>query len=376
VKILSLSLRYFRCIAALDYTFPACPTIVFQGLNGQGKTSLLEALFFITCGLSFRTHRLEQLLQWGAQEAKLDAQIQTQTGMVYDLNMSIGHQHKRSIWLNQRKLTKRSDLIQHFYAVVFTAKHLELLSGHSEHRRNFLDKTCASGNTAFIAALTQYNRILRSRNALLKQHKLHHNPNLQQWLATYDNQLVHWGALVHQERIYFMRALTEIFSIACVKLGLAGLNLGIEGISGIPQMPFDVSLTDYKIAFTQALQQSRQQDQIRGSTSHGPHRGDLLFYINTPKHLAKDYASRGEQRAIVLALKYAELCYVKQRLNTPPLLLLDDLASDWDTQRLREFIKITTKEVEQTCITHSQENWNHTKDASILNIIQGQIIPE
>lgn len=333
MRIESLSARAFRNLTDIAIR-PEAPCVVLEGNNGAGKTNILEALYLCATGRSFRRASAQDMVQEGGSQARCEALLQRQEvrhTVTVDLRPhgNMGGVRQR-LTVDDRYLRQSSQLLTWVNVVAFFPDDLHIVKGSPEERRRFFDRSVAGGQPEFVEATLSYHRALKARNTLLRASQA---PDRHQ-LAAYNAQLVQYGTRIHEARA---QALAAMDAAAQGYFGeLMGRHvLGLALRSGVP--PFDArpagSDGGFAEVFAQALSQSYPRDRARGMTCIGPHRSDLAFAIDGQP--ARSHASQGQQRALVLALKLAELSTVATRLGTAPILLLDDVSSELDTGRTK-----------------------------------------
>ena len=307
--------------------FP-CDTInVIYGSNAQGKTNLLEGIWLFTGGHSFRGAKDGELpvLKDGknAEQAALEMSLFTE-GREQELQLLLKGGRRSSVINGVEKRTG-SALVGKFCAVIFSPEHLLLVKEGPARRRAFMDGALCQMKPAFARVLTNYNKALLQRNALLKDIIRH--PELRDTLEIWDERLILFGTEVILERIAFCRALapkaSEIYS---------GIAKDKESVA-FSYTPFGGAETQAEIAakFFSALKNAQNTDVRAGFTTAGPHRDDLTIEINGLS--ARTYGSQGQQRSIVLALKLAEADILFQKTGERPVILLDDVMSELDMSR-------------------------------------------
>ena len=332
MRIEALSARAFRNLT--DVTIrPQAPCVVLEGNNGQGKTNILEALYLCATGRSFRRAAASEMVQAGARQGRCEALLQRQ-GVRHTVQVDLrphGPQGgvRQRLQVDNRLLRQSSQLLTWVNVVAFFPDDLHIVKGSPEERRRFFDRSVAGGQPEFVEATLNYHRALRARNSLLRAPQA---PDRHQ-LAAYDAQLVQFGARIHAARA---QALATMHGAAAHFFAeLMGAHvLAVALRSGVPEHEATAGEgVDFAQAFARGLAAGYPRDRARGMTSLGPHRGDLAFAIDGQP--ARSHASQGQQRALVLALKLAELTTVAERLGTPPILLLDDVSSELDAGRTR-----------------------------------------
>lgn len=328
MRIERLEARGFRNLAPLSLTFEEAAA-VFRGPNAQGKTNLLEALYVCATGRSFRHAAPRELVHHDAAAARLSSRFERQ-GVRHDVEVSITRE-RRSMQVDGRALQQTSRLLQLVNVVAFFPDDLRIAKGSPEERRRFLDRVVGNYRPDFVDAASAYAKALRSRNALLKA-KEAPDPAL---LAVYDEQLLRHGAAVHAGRRAALAALLPAAARYFAEV-MDGARVDVRLTAGLPDDADDVAAL-----LGQALRDSYPRDRARGSTSYGPHRADLHIEVNGRD--ARLFASQGQQRAAVLALKLAEVETLGAQLGTLPLLLLDDVSSELDAARTRALFETVAR---------------------------------
>lgn len=316
----------FRNLQPLKLQLPPS-FIVLTGNNGQGKTNVLEALYVAATGRSFRHATPSQLLQHGASYGHVMGIFERQS-VRHKIEVAISPE-RRQIRVDERFVRQHSQLLQLVNVVAFFPDDLRIIKGSPEQRRNFLDRVVGNFRPDFVHASIQYQKALKARNALLRTPGV--NPSL---LEVYDEQLLHHGTVIDQCRRETLTALlpnTQQFIDRILKEQSAARLQLQSGLKHPVQENFGEQ-------FRRELLACRAQDLRQGITHVGPHRADVTFELLG--HDAQVYASQGQQRAFILALKLAELTWLRAQLQSAPVLLLDDVSSELDSQRSAEFFGV------------------------------------
>lgn len=379
MKIEHLSLTNFRNYARLEFSPPADRPIVLVGDNAQGKTSALEAIFYLATSSSPYTTSDRQLIHWRTENdpipfARLSAEIGRANG-AYDklditlmLDMTAGAaRFKKAIKLNN--VDKRvMDVVGMLNVVLFLPRDLSLVEGSPNDRRRFMDGTLRQVDIDYLLALNEYDKILPQRNALLKRiaDKRASPVELEFW----DEQLAANGAIIIAGRQRFLRELEVKARATHVALTGGRESLGLKYLPSIltaakgegRQQSFDVigldldrqlSAEAIKPQFMERLLAQRREAIGRGITIAGPHRDELRILIN--ERDCGLYGSRGQARTAVMALKFAELEWMRDQLGEYPLFLLDEVVAELDSRRRSYLLErldgraqtlVTTTEIE------------------------------
>lgn len=355
MHLLHLSLINFRNYARLELDLP--PNVaLFLGENGQGKSNLLEAIYYLATTRSYRAGSDRELIHWLAGDeplpyARLVARVQRQGGDVQLELTLLGRPEKpgeeppsdeesTSVQLSlfqpptsslQKKIKvngvpKRAiDAIGQVNVVMFGPQDLDLVNGAPALRRRYLDATLCQTNHRYVRTLQRYNRIVTQRNHLLRQIGQGHAGADE--LAYWDNELVSLGAAIMTARREALLLLDGMARDIHSQLTDGQEHLRILYRSTVPPNG------DIAGAFRAALAQHRQRDVQAGVSLLGPHRDDLSFLTDGVD--MRVYGSRGQQRSVALSLKFAEARYMCGVVGDEPILLLDDIMSELDENRRR-----------------------------------------
>lgn len=332
MRIEALSATTFRNLAQITIR-PRAPTVVLTGDNGQGKTNILEALYLCATGRSFRRAPAQHMISLGQQHARCEALILRQevrhTVGVTLAPQGVSQAPRQRLLVDGRALRQATQLLTLVNVVAFFPEDLRIAKGSPEERRRFFDRAVAGGDAAFVEATLSYHRALKERNALLRQ------PGRAdaRLIKGYDAQLVRYGAIMHARRMGLLATLWPLaqgFFSTLMGQHTLGLRL-VSGVSAWDEAQARGDNASFEALFAQALDERLLHDRARRMTLTGPHRSDLYCAIDG--QAARTHGSQGQQRALVLALKLAEMVALKARLETPPILLLDDVSSELDSCR-------------------------------------------
>lgn len=327
-----IKLSNFRNYVSLDTDFVSTLNI-FVGDNAQGKTNLLEAIYLLATGRSYRASRDQEFVNWQAPGFNIKAEIHREFGTV---TLEIGYikDQRKRIKVNGADLPKLSELFGHLNVVAFSPEDLQLVKGAPAYRRRFLDLELSQVNPQYRHELISYHQILLQRNNLLKEMQAGRGDR--QHLDVWDEQLSKSAVKISIQR---MAAVEKMASLAnrmqqLITEGKEELSLKyVPSISGLGETSFAEGPACEKALLQ--LQSLRKMELSRGITLMGPHRDELSIQIN--KVDARTFGSQGQQRTVALALKLAELEFMRQETGEYPILLLDDVMSELDYSR-RQFL--------------------------------------
>lgn len=322
-----LSLLNFRNIENVD--FCPCENVnIIYGDNAQGKTNLIEAIWLFTGARSFRGAKDSEYILFEKPFCDLNISYKTkereQTSQI-----KISHD-KKQIFHNEVQKKSASELVSTFCASVFSPTDLNMIKGSPQLRRKFIDTSVCQLYPKMVRLLSEYQRVMTQRNALLKDINFH--PDLIDVLDVWDRKLSQIGSEIIYLRKRYINSLSPF-----IKEIYVGLSKGAETLDvsyetsifegDISHLPRD----DIFMLFNNKLCKNRDEDLKTGCTNFGPHRDDLSIYIN--KINVKCFGSQGQQRSVVLALKLAECELLKKSLGENPIVLLDDVMSELDENR-------------------------------------------
>jgi len=340
VRLVALQAIAFR---NLELVLEAHPRVnVLFGDNGQGKTNLLEAIYLAGTLRSFRAGRLEELVGFGAAEARVRARVDRGGERVLEVKVTPGHKAARI----DGKAARPHDYFGSMNVVLFQPDDLRLPRGAPSGRRRFVDRAIFSERPAYLAEAQAYEKVLRSRNMLLRGA----GPIDPALLEVYDEQLAKAAVPIVERRRAIVAELGPRAQHVFQRLTRTGRVLEVGYRDAVAERgEAAVSGRALEEAVRRQLAADRRRDQARGATSAGPHTDDLALHLDGKD--AQKYASQGQLRAIVLALKIAEIEHLESRLGDPPILLLDDVSSELDATRNAQLFEFLDGRAGQVFIT-------------------------
>jgi DNA replication and repair protein RecF len=375
-----LKLLNFRNYETCEINFSG-NKIILVGKNAQGKTNLLESVYYLATLSSFRANNDSELVKKGTDAAYLGAElIKNETDI--ELSVVINPPKPKTIKVNGLKKSSYSQFMGNLVVVNFGVSDLLLLRGNPSDRRKWLDDAISQIYPAYKDRLNKYNKIRTQRNNLLKEFKgtFHLNQVQKDTLSVFNEQISVSGSnIIHLRQKY----LKEIQAIANLKHKSISSeekeDLVIEynsTVSGDFNARNSEILTPESILelYGKAFEEKQNEELARTQTVIGPHRDDVSFYINDV--YAQSYASQGQQRTIVLALKLSELDFIENILGESPVLLLDDVLAELDRTR-QNYLLSSIKKDTQTIITTtdiSGFNEEFLKDVEVYNIESGMVV--
>ncbi len=334
---------------------------VFIGDNAQGKTNILESIYYCGFGKSHRTNKDKELIKWNEEKSAISIYI-VKKRLDKKIDINILRNGKKGITINSIKIKKISDLIGSFNVVMFSPEDLRIIKESPGVRRRFMDMELCQIDKKYYYSLVQYNKVLQERNVLLRNRNLDKS-----MLDIYDIQLATFGKYIFNKRCDYVDKLNQYGSEIHKDITSNKENIYFKYISAVKNKD------DIEKQLLSLLKEYRQKDMERGTTSVGIHRDDLSIYIN--KIEVKNYGSQGQQRTAVLTMKFSSLSILRDLTGEAPVLLLDDVLSELDFNRKRYILK-SIKDVQTiiTCTGVDEIEEYLNQDAKIFKVMDGNII--
>lgn len=335
-----LILRNYRNYTELEANF-ANNVNIFVGENAQGKTNILEAIYLGAVGRSHRTAEDDDLVRWEQDSASVDLFF-TRQGVANKLGFRLIKGRNKEILFNDYAIKPR-EVIGSLNAVLFSPEDLWLIKGAPALRRRFLDIEISQASPLYYRNLLQYNRVVNQRNHLLK--KVQDKSKLPELLATWEEQLANLAVFIVSKRLEAVKKLGMLANLMHRRLTGSRESLAFAYHLAGDEGSFPEDLHAW---YRSRLDEWRPMDILRGSTSVGPHRDDIILKVNGRE--LRNFGSQGQQRTGILALKLAELEFLKSETGEYPVLLLDDVMSELDSQRRDQLLSFIRDRI-QTFIT-------------------------
>lgn len=369
MRFLSLSLFNFRNHAESHLDVSA-RRVVFHGLNGEGKTNLLEALYLLSNGKSFRTTRLNQLIRWGSEITRITARVSTASGQ--ESSLAVALQGARRLYSRDGREFAGP---RHFVGAVDTflllPQDIDLIDGLPARRRDAVDRAIFQLSPAYLDTYQRYQQALQQRNALLKAYPAPPDEHFLPW----EQVMATAGAEMLLRRSEYTQALNSAMST--IRDGLASfaepLHITYKGNPALPEGDERPSSTHLMEVLAVALSRSRQRDRELGHTTVGPHRDEFEMLISGAP--AREHASLGQRRSFSLAFLLGGIHLYVERRHTLPVLLLDDL--ELDAQRCRAvmaYIDEHFPEMQVAVTTIEPERFRFSaQDTQLYEVRQGTV---
>lgn len=368
MKLVDLQLRDFRNYDEVNLTF-GDGVHIFIGENAQGKTNLMESIYTLAMTRSHRTSHDRELIGWNKEEAILTGRVEKKTTTIpLELQFSKKGKIARVNHLEQKKL---SSYLGQLNVILFAPENLELVKGSPANRRRFMDMELGQMNPIYLHELVEYQRIVKQRNAYLKQLALK-KATADMYLEVLTEQLIERASVIIFHRLAFMKQLEALAQPIHQQISLDREVFTLQYQSSLP-FEEGMSTENLQEVYRQQFIQVQKREIEQMTTLVGPHRDDIIFYINDKP--VQTYGSQGQQRTTVLSLKLAEIELMKLATGEYPLLLLDDVLSELDDDRQTHLIKAIENKVQTFVTTTSLDGIRQQfiNEPTILPIHQGQV---
>ncbi len=346
MKIERLKLTNFRNYANLELEFN--PKInIFIGDNGQGKTNILESIYILSLTKTNRQCQEDELIKFNEEITMIEGIIKNDT-LIKKKKVAISKK-KKQLFINNKEIHRNRDYIKDFSIISFTPNDLEIVKGSPNIRRNMMNIDISQLHNNYITFLNEYNKIIKIRNDYLKKMNLNGNSDIR-YLEVVNKSLIEKATKIYEYRFSFIEKINEYLPIIYKKItGLSNLHIEFNNSIGLEK--FDSF--EIENVFQKKLKKNFNAELMQGMTLTGPHRDDFSFILNDMD--MKSYASQGQQRMAVIALKISEIYLFKEILGEFPVLLLDDIFSEIDMKKRNKIIKFFKDDI-QIIITTTDIN--------------------
>ncbi|MEI8216133.1 MAG: DNA replication/repair protein RecF [Eubacteriales bacterium] len=335
---------------------------IITGPNAQGKTNLLEALYIMSLGKSFRTNKDSDLINFNSENAAIST-ISFKDDRRTEIEIAY-YSGEKSVKINGTKTTKHSDILENVYIVIFSPEDLKIVKDEPEKRRRFINIELCQIKPIYYRNLARYKKIITQRNHILKQ-----DPLNKELLDVWSEELYKTGAKLILDRAEFLKKLDKISRKIHGEITDGKERLEILYDSNVHVKE---NLQDQIDEFRKSTNKNMKVDINRRTTTVGPHKDDLKITID--ERDVKSFGSQGQQRTAALSLKLAEIELIKEEAGETPILLLDDVLSELDFSR-QKFLINSLKDVQLFITTTEMSDYvkDSLKDNFTFTIINGKI---
>ena len=343
MKLTNLQLQNFRNYESVQLEFTD-GVHVFIGENAQGKTNLMESIYALAMTKSHRTTNDKELIGWNKEFATIKGTVEkTATKTNLELQFSKKGKIAKVNFLEQKRL---SSYLGNLNVILFAPENLTLVKGSPQNRRKFVDMELGQMSSLYLYDLVEYNRVLKQRNTYLKQLAIK-KKQPDEYLEVLSEMLSELASKIVFHRLDFMKQLEALAIPIHDQLSLGREKFSVSYQATIP-LEDGLTPSQMKEIYIDQFKKNQTREADQATTLIGPHRDDLIFYLNEVP--VQTYGSQGQQRSTVLSLKLAEIELMKLSTGEYPLLLLDDVLSELDDDRQTHLIKAIENNV-QTFIT-------------------------
>ena len=353
----SIELSNFRNYESLNIQFDSGTNILY-GDNAQGKTNILEAAYLSGTTKSHKSSKDKEMIRFHCEEAHIRTIVE-KNEKEYQIDMHLRSRGSKGVAVNKVPIKKASELFGILNIVFFSPEDLNIIKEGPAERRRFLDSELCQLDKLYLSDLTKYNKILNQRNKLLKD--ISFRPDLMETLSVWDMQLVETGKRIIQRRKIFIEELNEI---------IGQIHSNISGGKEHLILKYEPNIDD--IFFGDELIKAKSKDLKLCQTTVGPHRDDMLFSVDGID--IRKFGSQGQQRTSALSLKLSEIEIVKKSIHNTPVLLLDDVLSELDSNRQNYLLNsISDIQTIITCTGLEEFVKNRFQINKVFKVVNGKV---
>lgn len=353
----SIELRNFRNYENLDIEFDEGTNILY-GDNAQGKTNILEAAYMSGTTKSHKGSRDKEMIRFEQNEAHIRTVVEKNEKQ-FQIDMHLRRNGSKGVAINKIPIKKASELFGILNIVFFSPEDLNIIKNGPAERRRFIDFELCQLDKLYLSDLANYNKVLNQRNRLLKD--IAYRQDLLDTLPVWDTQLVEYGRRIIAKRKTFVDELNQI---------IQQIHSNISGGKENLILKYEPNIDD--IFFEDELSRAKNKDLKLCQTTVGPHRDDMLFSIDGVD--IRKYGSQGQQRTSALSLKLSEIDLVRKSIHNTPVLLLDDVLSELDSNRQNYLLNsITDIQTIITCTGLEEFVKNRFQIDRIFQVINGEV---
>lgn len=368
MKLHSLHLSNFRNWETLHLDLSGKNILI--GPNAQGKSNILEAIYLLSTGKSFRQARDTEMVHFDSTAASVSGCVIHET-VKRELRITLQKRGRKSAFVDGKRLRRITDLLSYFQVVIFSPENIALVQGSPEHRRNYLDIQIARRDPMYMETLVNYGRICSQRKAVLKEER--ENRISLDRLDPWTDQLVRAGTSIVQRRLEILPDLERVAREVHrdVTGGVENLGMSYESSLTLPPDPDGETIRktmEYKLSELHSAELATCRNLV------GPHRDDLKLMLNELD--VRRFGSQGQKRSVAVGLKVTEVRLLWQSTGYPPLLLMDDVFSELDVIRSQGIFDLLSREPQLFLTTTNAEKipGNLGTEAAIFHIADGKVV--
>ncbi|WP_338779201.1 DNA replication/repair protein RecF [Metabacillus sp. FJAT-52054] len=370
MHIQELKLRNYRNYPELTVSFENKVNVII-GENAQGKTNMMEAIYVLAMAKSHRTSNDKDLIRWDEEYAKIEGRVVKANGAI-PMQLVLSKKGKKAK-INHLEQQKLSQYIGAVNVIMFAPEDLNLVKGSPQVRRRFVDMEIGQVSAVYLHDLSHYQKILQQRNHYLKQLQIRKQHD-RTMLEVLTEQLSEAAAKLYRRRKLFIDQLEKWAQPihSGISRGLETLTIQYKSSTEVSE---DADLSKMIEVYLEKFDKIKEREIERGTTLAGPHRDDLLFFVNGRD--VQTFGSQGQQRTTALSLKLAEIELIHEEIGEYPILLLDDVLSELDDYRQSHLLNTIQGRVQTFVTTTSVEGIDHQtlKEAASYRVSSGELDP-
>lgn len=353
----SIELLNFRNYESLELHFDEGTNILY-GDNAQGKTNILEAIYMSGTTKSHKGSKDKEMIRFDCDDSHIRTSIH-KNEKDFQIDMHLRKVGTKGVAVNRVPIKKASELFGILNIVFFSPEDLSIIKNGPAERRRFIDVELCQLDKIYMADLSRYNKVLNQRNKLLKDISFRHD--LIDTLPMWDIQLLEYGRNIIKKRKQFISEINEI---------VREIHSNISGNKEKLELIYEPNIDD--IFFEDELLKNKNKDLKLCQTTVGPHRDDIMFSVNGID--IRKYGSQGQQRTSALSLKLSEIDFVKKSIHNTPVLLLDDVLSELDSNRQNYLLNsILDIQTIITCTGLEEFVRNRFKINKVFQVVNGKV---
>lgn len=354
-----LKLINYRNYDNLEVEFSSTLNLIY-GNNGSGKSNLVEAIYLLALTKSFRTSDDANLIKNGTKSANVVGKVNTNTLTKYEINLS---GDGKKVFIDNDRIHKMSDYVSKINIILFNPLDTKVISDSPNSRRKLINIEISQVNNEYLLLLNNYNKVLKQRNAYLKQHYLNGNASTE-YLDILTKKLIQLGLKIYKIRYDYLNEINENISKIYKNIFEVG-DLKIKYISSYHSKNEEELFDIYQKLY--------RKEVVLGKTLLGVHHDDIDFILDNES--IRDYGSVGQQKNAIISFRLSELIIVKELKGYYPILILDDLFSELDDEKIGNILKMLNKEVQTFITTTSIDKVDKSllKNCTIFKVTNGMI---
>jgi len=356
----SIELSNFRNYENMQISFDEGINILY-GKNAQGKTNILESAYLCATTKSHKGSKDKEMIRFGCEEGHVRCLVEKKE-KTFQIDLHLRSIGTKGVAINKMPIKRAVDLFGILNIILFSPEDLNIIKNGPAERRRFIDTELCQLDKVYLDNLTKYNKTLNQRNHLLKE--MYYRPDLKDTLPVWEEQLMEYGKQIIKRRMKFIEDLNEI---------IVEIHSRITGGKEHIVMKYEPSVTEED--YERKLNENRDKDYKMASTSVGPHRDDMLFEVDGID--IRKYGSQGQQRTAALSLKLSEIEFVKNTIHDHPILLLDDVLSELDSDR-QNYLLNSIHDIQTiiTCTGLDEFVKNRFQIDKVFEVVEGEVFDE